>query len=282
MQIYQYMDIGTGKPTPEERSLVHHHLVDFIHPAEHYSAGRYKKDADDVLKKLHGEDKIPIVVGGTGLYIRAVTHGIFEGPEADHNLRNRFKEKALKDGLNSLYKKLKVDDPESANKIHPNDERRIIRALEVLEITGKPISTLQKEQRIRCEQRYRYVMFGLTTSRNKLYTTIENRVDQMIEKGLIHEVKGLLKMGVKEDAVSMQGLGYKEIIPYLRKERSFERAVDVLKQETRHFAKRQFTWFKAEPRIHWFDTGTFKTREGAVHSFIDSAQKELKKAEQLY
>jgi tRNA dimethylallyltransferase len=280
MQIYQYMDIGTGKPTPEERSLVQHHLVDYIHPAEHYSAGRYKKDADDVLKNLHDEEKIPIVVGGTGLYIRAVTHGIFEGPEADHNLRNRLKEKALKDGLNSLYQKLKVDDPESSNKIHPNDERRIIRALEVLEITGKPISTLQKEQRIRREQRYRYVMFGLTTSRNKLYVTIENRVDQMIEKGLINEVKGLLKMGVKEDAVSMQGLGYKEIIPYLRKERSLERAVDVLKQETRHFAKRQFTWFKAEPRIRWFDTGAFKTREGAVHSFIDSAERELKKTEQ--
>jgi tRNA dimethylallyltransferase len=123
-------------------------------------------------------------------------------------------------------------------------------------------------------------MFGLTTSRNKLYVTIENRVDQMIEKGLINEVKGLLKMGVKEDAVSMQGLGYKEIIPYLRKERSLERAVDVLKQETRHFAKRQFTWFKAEPRIRWFDTGAFKTREGAVHSFIDSAERELKKTEQ--
>jgi tRNA dimethylallyltransferase len=279
MQVYQYMNIGTGKPTPQEREQAHHHLIDFVHPTEHYSVGRYHEEADDVINNLHKAGKIPMVVGGTGLYIRAITHGIFDGPEADHDLRNRLKEKALEVGLNSLYEKLKALDPESAKKIHPNDERRIIRALEVLEMTGQPISVLQKEQRRLREQRFRYVMFGLTTSRNRLYNRIEKRVDRMIENGLVQEVRTLLKMGVKEDAISMQGLGYKEMVPYLKKERSLERSVEVLKQETRHFAKRQFTWFKAEPRIHWFDIDDYNTPNKALEAFILCVDKKLAKKE---
>ncbi len=275
MQIYKYMDIGTGKPTQEELSLVRHHLIDFVHPADRYSVGQYKKDSDAAIGELHDMGKVPIVVGGSGLYIRSITDGLFEGPEADPELRKSLKETALTEGANSLYNQLKIVDPAATKRIHPNDERRLVRALEVYRITGKPISELQEEQRALIEEQYRFVMIGLNNSRNKLYTDIENRVDRMMEKGLVDEVRSLLKMGVKEDAVSMQGLGYKEIVPYLNKERPLEKSVKILKQETRHFAKRQNTWFKSEQRIQWLDIGTFKSREGAIRSMIDLVDQQL-------
>jgi len=275
MQIYQYMDIGTGKPTLKERSLVRHHLVDFVHPTEAYSVGRYKKDADAVIQTLHHAGKIPLVIGGTGLYIRALTDGLFEGPEADADLRKRFKDLALKEGSNALYERLKGVDPESSNRIHPNDERRLIRALEVFEITGKPISILQKEEKKIREEEYRIIMIGLTTSRNRLYLNIENRVDRMIAMGLVNEVKNLLKMGVPMDSVSMQGLGYKEILPYLKKQITLNQSVEILKQETRHFAKHQMTWFKAEPRIQWLDIGTSGSLENSLEILIHLVQKNL-------
>jgi tRNA dimethylallyltransferase len=275
MQIYRYMDIGTGKPAPEECALAKHHLIDFVHPEERYSVGQYKKDSDAVIEGLHGMGKIPIVVGGTGLYIRSITDGLFEGPEADPELRKSLKETALNEGTNSLHHQLKRVDPVASKRIHPNDERRLVRALEVYRITGKPISELQEEQRALIEEQYRFVMIGLNNSRNKLYMEIESRIDRMMEKGLVGEVRSLLKMGIKEDAVSMQGLGYKELIPYLKKERPLKTAVEILKQETRHFAKRQITWFKTEQRIQWLDIGTFKSREGAILSMIDLVERQL-------
>jgi tRNA dimethylallyltransferase len=275
MQIYKYMDIGTGKPVPEERTQAKHHLIDFVHPEDGYSVGHYKKDSDAVIGELHDMGKIPIVVGGTGLYIRSITDGLFEGPEADPDLRKLLKETALNEGANSLYNQLKRVDPVATKRIHPNDERRLVRALEVYRITGKPISELQEEQRAMIEEQYRFVMIGLNNSRNRLYADIENRVDRMIEKGLVDEVRSLLKMGVREDAVSMQGLGYKELIPYLKKERPLEKAVKILKQETRHFAKRQITWFKADQRIQWLDIGVFETRGKAIRSMIDLVDQQL-------
>jgi tRNA dimethylallyltransferase len=275
MQIYEYMDIGTGKPTPPERARVRHHLVDCVHPSESYSVGRYREDAGAVLDRLHGQGKVPMVVGGTGLYIRALTDGLFEGPEADPPLRNRLKESALTRGPNALYEKLKAVDPVSSNKIHPNDERRLIRALEVYEITGRPISELQEEHRRQTEAQYQYLMYGLTVSRNRLYPMIEARVDRMIERGLVDEVRSLLAMGVDKDAVSMQGLGYKQLMPFITHELPLENAVEHIKQETRRFAKRQITWFKADSRIQWIDLGSFRSVYAAVEHLIERVDRAL-------
>lgn len=275
MQVYQEMDIGTSKPTPHERLLVRHHLVDFVHPSESYSVGRFQKDADAVIRQLHDTGKVPLVVGGTGLYVRALTHGLFEGPEADPGLRKRLKDLALKQGPNALYEKLKQADTESAKRIHPNDERRLIRAIEVHELTGKTISALQGEQKALREGQYRIVMIGLTTSRNRLYAKIETRVERMMEMGLVNEVKKLLEMGVSEDSVSMQGLGYKEIIAYLKKKTTLNEAVNILKQETRHFAKHQMTWFKAEPRIQWLEISAYPDPDKLHEAVIALAEKNL-------
>jgi tRNA dimethylallyltransferase len=275
MQIYRYMDIGTGKPTLQERSYIRHHLVDFVHPSEPYSVGKYRKEAMDVIEKMHTEGKVPLVVGGTGLYIRALTLGLFEGPDADPDIRNYFKEITERDGRNALYEQLKKVDPEAAKRIHPNDERRLIRALEVHRITGKPISQLQQEQKDRLEARYRFIFFGLRLSRNKLYGIIEKRVDRMIEMGLLDEVRSLLSMGVPADSVAMQGLGYKQIVPVIQRKQELKQAVEQVKKETRHFAKRQMTWFNGEERIEWLDLNAFRTREAAVRKLIDLAGERL-------
>ncbi len=271
MQIYRYMDIGTGKATPQQRARVPHHLLDMIHPAERYSVGHYRRDAEEVIRTLHSQGKIPVIVGGTGLYVRSLTDGLFEGPRADPALRENLKEIAFKEGLHALHLRLKTVDPDSAKKIHPHDERRLIRALEVFHLTGKPISRLQEEYRAGIQSRYRCILFGLSLSRNKLYSIIEERIDRMIEKGLVDEVRSLLAMGVRGDSISMQGLGYKEMVPVIRGERRLDEAITILKKETRHFAKRQFTWFSADPRIRWFDTGVFRSREEAISSFIQVA-----------
>jgi len=275
MQIYQYMDIGTGKPTKQERDRVCHHLVDFIHPSEPFSVGRYRREACDVIDRMHAAGQVSLVVGGTGLYIRSLTNGLFDGPEADPKIRSYFKELAATKGRNALYDELKSVDPKSARKIHPNDERRLIRALEVYRITGRPISELQEEQKAHLESQYRFILFGLTMSRNKLYTVIEKRIDKMIRQGLVDEVRSLLAMGVDEQAISMQGLGYKEIIPVILRKEPLRDAVELLKKETRHFAKRQFTWFKAEPGLHWLDIGAFPSGAEAVHSLINLVDQAL-------
>ncbi len=275
MQIYEYMDIGTGKPTPSERARVRHHLVDCVHPSETYSVGRYRKDAGAVIDQLHEAGKVPLVVGGTGLYIRALTDGLFEGPEADSFVRNHLKGIASTRGTNALYEKLKSVDPVSSRKIHPNDARRLIRALEVHAITGRPISELQEEHRRQTEARYHYLMYGLTVSRNRLYPIIEARVDRMIELGLVDEVRSLVAMGIDKDAISMQGLGYKQLMPFMAHEMSLEQAVENIKQETRHFAKRQLTWFRAESRIQWIDLGSFQSHYGAVEHLIQRTDKAL-------
>lgn len=279
MQIYRYMDIGTGKPTTAERAQVRHHLVDFIHPSESYSAGRFVADATPIIHDLHNQGKVPLIVGGTGLYIRALTNGLFSGPQADKNVRKRLKELASTNRPNILHEKLKEVDPVSATRIHPNDQRRLIRALEVHEITGKPISALQDEQQASHRAAYRFISFGLTLSRNRLYTIIEDRVDRMMEMGLLDEVRELLKMGIEPSALSMQGLGYKELLPVIREGRSLEEAVALLKKETRRFAKRQMTWFRADKRIQWIDIGSFRDRRSAADHLILETGRALSKTE---
>ena len=251
MQIYKYMDIGTAKPSLSERSLIPHHMIDIVYPDEDYNAGRYEWEACQAIHKIHCSGKIPLLVGGCGLYLKAVLYGFFQGPGVDLQLRNQLKEE-MKKGEHYLYEKLKVIDPPSAGKLHPHDHQRVIRALEVYLQTGTPLSAYQKEHSFQ-KERYQTKIFGLTRNREDLYRRIENRIDKMIETGLIEEVEKLLEMNYSENSTALQGLGYKQIIGALKGKYSLSEAVYLLKRDTRHYAKRQFTWFRKVENVHWIE-----------------------------
>ncbi len=243
MQVYRGMNIGTAKPTEEERQGIPHHLIDIRNPDESWTVSDFVSEAERLIKKI----KNPIIVGGTGLYIKSLLEGYsFPIAKADPKIR----EKLEKQPLTTLYSQLTTLDPDSAKKIHPNDKKRIIRALEVYEITGKPISTLQKERKPR-RLAAGFKLIGPNLPREKLYKRIEKRVDLMLEKGLIDEVKGLLKKGYTRDLKSMQALGYKEVIDYLDNKYSYDDMVKLLKQKTRNFARRQMTWFNRFDNVNW-------------------------------
>ncbi|MEW6087260.1 MAG: tRNA (adenosine(37)-N6)-dimethylallyltransferase MiaA [bacterium] len=250
-QVYKYMDIGTAKPSKEAQKEVRHHLIDVVLPSEKFSVADYKREVERVILDLHQKGKIPFLAGGTGLYIRALVDGLFKSPGPDYDFRKRMEKEAKVNGNLYLYEKLKSVDKETANRLHVNDIFRIIRALEVFEKTGLPISKLQKEKTEKMD--YNVLMIGLNRDRKELYGFIEKRVEKMIKSGLVEEVESLLVRGYKKDLVSMQGLGYKEITGFLEKEYPFDQAVYLLKRDTRRFAKRQMTWFGKDKRINWFD-----------------------------
>ena len=253
MQIYKYMDIGTAKPTLEERRGIPHHLIDIVEPSEKFSVANYKKLAENKINVILQKGKIPILVGGTGLYITSVIDNYYFPEVAiDIKYRNELKRIAAEKGGMYLHNILKEKDPISATKIHPNDVKRIIRALEVFQQTGKPISFYEKITKKR-ESPYNLYYFGLTMPRDKLYNMINERVDLMIRDGLIEEVNNLLKKGYNKKMNALKGLGYKQIIDYLEGEYSLKEAIDILKRDTRRFAKRQYTWFKKDSRIHWIN-----------------------------
>lgn len=257
MQIYKFMDIGTAKPTREEMEGIRHYMIDEVYPDEEYSVAKYKKKALEYIKEIISKGKIPIIVGGTGLYINSLIYNIdFSEIETDWNLREKLKKEADEKGSAYLHDKLKAIDPEAARKIHVNDVRRIIRAIEVYESTGKTISHFQKVSRLKPPE-YNYIKFGLVMDRSKLYDRINKRVDVMIEKGLVDEVKKLVELGYDKNTIAMQGLGYKEILAYLRGEYSLDEAVEILKRETRRYAKRQITWFKRIEDVYWIDMDKF-------------------------
>ncbi len=253
MQIYKYMDIGTAKPTLEERQGVPHHLIDIAEPSEKYSVADYKKIAEGKIKEILQKGNTPILVGGTGLYIKSVIDNYYF-PEAviDKKYRSELKRIAAEKGGIYLHNILVEKDPVSATKIHPNDLKRIIRALEVHHQTGKPISYYEKITKKR-ESPYNLFYFGLTISRDELYKLINERVDLMIKEGLIDEVKNLLEKGYSKGSNALKGLGYKQIIDYLEGDYSLNEAIDILKRDTRRFAKRQYTWFKRDNRIYWIN-----------------------------
>ncbi len=257
MLVYQGMDIGTAKPTKDEMQGVPHHMIDIVKPDEDYSVARYQKEAEQVIASLHQKNKLPILVGGTGLYIRAVIDEYdFAAPGEDGELRKTLYQQAQLKGNEWLHSKLAEVDPPAAEKIHPNNVRRVIRALEVYKLTGRRISSMQRAS-YRTNAKYQLAIFGLTMQRNLLYRRIEQRVDQMIAAGLVEEVKSLLDKGIKRSMTAMQGLGYKEIAAYLAGEISLEEAIELIKRDTRRFAKRQITWFKRDPRIHWLDVHNY-------------------------
>jgi tRNA dimethylallyltransferase len=259
MQIYRGMDIGTAKPSREQRKLVYHHMIDIAEPDQPYSVGDYLRDARAAIDGILASGGIPIVVGGTGLYIRALTRGLFHGPPADLELRERLLLREARGEAGSLYSDLVTVDPESAVKIHPNDLRRTIRALEVYYLRDKKLSAFHQEHSFQ-DRPYRFRLLFLVRSRSELYPRIEHRVDKMISAGLEAEVRTLMERGYSPELSSMQGLGYKHFMDCFLGKTSRDESVALLKRDTRRYAKRQFTWFRGEPDAHWVDiTGLDQT-----------------------
>ncbi|HEY4708398.1 MAG TPA: tRNA (adenosine(37)-N6)-dimethylallyltransferase MiaA [Thermodesulfobacteriota bacterium] len=252
LQVYRFMDIGTAKPSKEEISGVAHHLIDIVKPDEEYTAARFREDAEEAIKGIRGRGKNVFIAGGTGLYIKALTQGLFEGPQADWELRRELLGRAASIGTDALHARLKEVDPESASRIHPNNLHRVVRALEVYELSRKPISDFQREHSFRASP-YETLKIGVTKDRAELYSDIDRRVEQMVEAGLLEETKRLLSMGYASDLKPMSALGYKEMAGFLKGEYAFEEAVRLLKRNTRRYAKRQLTWFKKDPEIRWFN-----------------------------
>ncbi len=258
MQVYQGMDIGTAKPTAEEQLAVPHHLIDVVKPGEPFSVADYQGLARQRISEITARGHLPIMVGGTGLYVRAVIDPYnFIPADTDWALRAKLRQQAAEAGLDALFYQLRSVDPVAAERIHQNDERRIIRALEVYQTTGQPLSFWEQQGDQQAE-RYDLQMFGLTRPREQLYQRITQRVDQMAAAGLIAEAKRLLDQGLDERLIANQAIGYKELFSYLRGEESLDEALEKLRQTTRRYAKRQLTWFRADQRIKWLDVSLYQ------------------------
>jgi tRNA dimethylallyltransferase len=267
MQIYKYMDIGTAKPTPQERARIIHHMIDIIEPDEDFSAARFAELAAGTIKQLRGKNAVPFVVGGTGLYIKALTQGLFDPGKVSPDAKTRLKKEAEINGTEVLYSRLMKSDPAAAERIHPNDTFRIIRALEIFEATGTPISEYRDKHGF-SERPFNLLKIGLTMERKALYDRIEKRVDSMIEAGFIDEVRRLIGMNYSADLKSMQSIGYRHIADYLEGRTELDEALRVLKQDTRRFAKRQMTWFNADPEIVWVKPDQINDIKILVGSFL--------------
>jgi len=250
-QVYEFMDIGTAKPTKEELQRVKHYFIDRVKPDEHYDAGMFGKEGREVIELMINQDKIPIVSGGSGLYIKSLVDGLFDGPERDENIRAKIEERLLAEGIDSLYKELCDIDHETYQKIQPNNKHRIIRALEVYYLTGVPISKLHKMNKV--EINFLPVFFGLHWERKVLYQRINQRTLGMINSGLVDEVKNLLNMGYNKNLKSFKTVGYKEPIEFIEGKISYDEMISLIQQYTRNYAKRQLTWFRADKRINWVD-----------------------------
>lgn len=242
-QVYKYLNIGTAKPTPEEQKKIKHHLIDIVEPDEEYNAGTFAVDADELIKKISSQDNIPIVCGGTGFYVKALLEGIFNAPEIPIDIRNSLRKTAKEKGTEFFYNKLKIIDPESAMRINMNDANRIIRALEIFETTGKTITQLWKDD-IREQSNFQTINIMITEDREILYDRINSRVDKMIDNGLLNEMKELVERGYKRTDPGMNTVGYKELYPFLNGDTELIDCIDKIKQNTRNFAKQQFTWYR--------------------------------------
>lgn len=248
-QIYKYLNIGTAKPNDSQLSLVKHHFIDMLEPDENYNVSRFEKESLEVINSLLKKNIIPIIAGGSGLYIKSLIDGIFDDVDTDENYRNELLDKRKNYGNEYLYDLLKSVDPKTASNVLPQNWKRIIRALEVFHLTGKPIWEFHQNQERTLE--LKFYQFGLQWDREVLYNNIELRVDAMIANGLVDEVKSLLKMGFNNNLNSLNTVGYKEIFDYLESKISLERAVELIKRNTRRYAKRQMTWFRKDERIFW-------------------------------
>ena len=275
MQVYRHMDIGSAKVTPEEMDGVPHHLIDVLEPEEEFNVVVFQKLAKEALTGIYERGHIPIIVGGTGFYIQALLYDIdFTENDGDTAIRRELEKLAQTQGAGCLHQMLQEIDPESAAAIHQNNVKRVIRAIEFYRQTGKKIS-LHNEQEREKQSPYQFLYYVLDTDRKILYERIDRRVDLMMEHGLVDEVKHLADMGCTRDMVSMQGLGYKEILDYLSGEISLEEAVYILKRDTRHFAKRQITWFKRERDVRWLELEQFQNdRKKVLEHILDEIEGE--------
>ena len=271
MQVYRYMDIGTAKIMPEERRGIKHYLIDVLDPKEDFNVVIFQTMAKAAMEEIYAKGKLPIVVGGTGFYIQALLYDITFEDTAVSTYRQELTDYCNEYGAHALHEKLKEIDPASYQEIHENNVKRVIRALEFYHDTGYPISRHNEEQRQK-ESPYRFSYFVLNHDRRILYQRIEDRIDLMIQNGLVEEVRKLLDYGCTKDMVSMQGLGYKEIIPCLERTCSLEDSVYTLKRDTRHFAKRQLTWFRREKDVTWLDKQAFSTEEEILQAIVKELQ----------
>ncbi len=255
MQVYRGMEIGVGTPTPGELARVKHHFIGTLDPGGHFSAGEFQRLARQILEDLNEHGKPAVVVGGSGLYVRALIDGLFAGPQADESIRVRLHAEAEEQGVPALYERLEHRDPDYAADIQPGDLRRIVRALEVLETTGRPFSDHHSEHRQNARS-LETVQVALDYPREQLYARIDARVDRMIEQGFIEEIRKLLDAGHEPHLMRLRSLGYPEFIAHLKGEITLEQATGAMKQNTRRFAKRQLSWFRGDTRIHWLPTTT--------------------------
>lgn len=260
MQVYRGLDIGTGKVTREEMRGVPHHLVDVVDPETPFSVADYQALAIAAIGDVRERGRLPILAGGTGLYVRAVMREyLFPDPGADRELRETLKAEALRVGPEALHRRLAEVDATAARRIHPNDVKRVIRALEVHALTGQPISELQRTAS--CAERFDTLALGLTGDREAMYQRIEARIQQMLSEGLLSEVRDLLDRGLSDWLTSVQALGYKEFIPYFEGRANLEDSIERLKRDTRRYAKRQLTWFRREEGVSWLNVDEFRSWE---------------------
>ncbi len=273
MQLYKFMDIGSAKPTPDELAQVQHYLVDEIDPRDNFSVVEYQKRAKEAIAQIHAKGKIPVISGGTGLYLNSLLYEMDFGaaPAADETYRKELEDFAAENGPEALHSRLAEKDPAAAERIHPNNIKKVIRAIEAIEKGGegiKPFDAVTLENK-----EYRPFLIGLTRDRAELYERINLRVDLLMEQGLLAEVEGLFNMGLTEDNISMKGIGYKELIQHLKGEYSLEEAVAKVKQNTRHYAKRQLTWFRRYDNMQWFDLSTYNSGEEALGDMLSWLKK---------
>ncbi|MEW6726954.1 tRNA (adenosine(37)-N6)-dimethylallyltransferase MiaA [Desulforudis sp. 1088] len=271
MMVYRGMDVGTAKPTAAEMKGVPHHLIDVVDPDEDFSVACYQELAEKHIQEISARGKLPILVGGTGLYVRAVLdhYHFVVGP--DRALRRELQDAARARGVAWLHGQLAGVDPVSAQRLHPNNVRRVIRALEVYYRTGRPLSSFQDRDH-KTDPKYRTLVFGLICDRDEMYRRIEKRVDEMLAAGLVEEVRRLINRGYERNLPSMKGLGYKEIAAYLAGETGLDEAVETLKRNTRRFAKRQLTWFRRDERIIWLDVVAAGGPAGAAKEIVTEWQ----------
>lgn len=257
MQVYRRMDIGTAKLMPQEREGVPHHLIDICEPEHPFSVSDFQSLCSEKIQDIHSRGRLPFIVGGTGLYVESVCYGFqFQDIGASNEFRDEMRAFTRENGAEALHDRLAAVDAITAAKLHHNDEGRVIRALEVFHLTGKPLSTVQAQSRGDDKKSpYRLCIIGLTMERADLYRRIERRIDEMLDAGLVEEVSSLLQNGVPRDAISMRGLGYKEIAAYLAGEIDFTASIEILKRDTRHFAKRQLSWFRHMKELEWVEVG---------------------------
>jgi tRNA dimethylallyltransferase len=267
-QVYRLMDIGTGKPSKADRDRIRHHLIDMVAPNEEFNAALFRRLATESILQIHARGRNAIVCGGTGLYLKALTRGLFEGPGQDPEVRQTLEQEIAANGVASLYQRLKRIDPTVGSSLHPNDRQRIIRALEVYQLTGRPLSAWQKEHAFR-EDPFNLLKVGLLRERDELYDLINHRSEQMIQQGLLDEVRGLVARGFGLDLKPLRSVGYRQMGQVLRGTQSMNDAVEEMKQETRHLAKRQLTWFRRDGEIRWFHPeGQSKEIELTVSRFL--------------